>query len=449
MAPQVEISIPNTTVSNAPKPYTLYNITLRLPLRSFTVKKRYSDFTALNEEVTSQVGAAPPAPIPQKSWFSSTTSNPKLAEERRKGLEEYLQAINNSDDSRWRSCSAWRAFLNLPSTTMSNSSGKAAGLYSTLTEPGAGGAPITDPTVWLDCHRDVKSQLHDARLHLTRRDQASTPQKQHEASAQAKSCLVKAGTMINALERGLKNLSEDSGWGSNKLGDGELRRRKDLIASAKKEREGLENLQSAMAAKSQLDATVAMATAQNKQTLLGDSASHNKPIKSGRVLGKETNQTRELDNQGVLQLQKQIIKDQDLDVEELRKVVMRQKELGIQINEELEVQNEMLKMVDEDVDRSVFWNYDSVRKEQVLIWDCTGFNGRWTLRRRESGRSRRCGMRLRFTVLELPPHGKWRLAYQLVYIYDWSYPPSQIGAILATVSVDCFQPEELVWRLLL
>ncbi|KAK5243066.1 hypothetical protein LTR40_012589, partial [Exophiala xenobiotica] len=65
----------------------------------------------------------------------------------------------------------------------------------------------------------------------------------------------------------------------------------------------------------------------------------------------ETAETRELDNQGVLQLQKQKMADQDLDVDELRKIVQRQKELGIAINQELEVQNEMLRMVDEDVDR--------------------------------------------------------------------------------------------------
>jgi len=118
---------------------------------------------------------------------------------------------------------------------------------------------------------------------------------------------------------------------------------------------------------------------------------------------------------------------------------MRQKELGIQINEELEVQNEMLKMVDEDVDRSVFWNYDSVRKEQVLIWDCTGFNGRWTLRRRESGRSRRCGMRLRFTVLELPPHGSggWHTSWStsmigVILLHDWCNLSDRFGGLFPT-----------------
>ncbi len=146
--------------------------------------------------------------------------------------------------------------------------------------------------------------------------------------------------MITALEQGLK---DGAGSGSGKLGEGELRRRRDLVASARKDKEGLESLLNAMAAKSKLDHTVA--TVQQKQALMGSQP------KQGRVLGKETARTRELDNQGVLQLQKQMMQDQDLDVEELRKVVVRQKELGIAINNELEVQNEMLKMVDEDVTR--------------------------------------------------------------------------------------------------
>jgi len=346
MAPQVEISIPNTTVSGTSKPYTIYNITLRLPLRSFTVQKRYSDFLALHSGLTDQAGSPPPASPPAKSWFAKTVSNPQLTEERRQALETYLKTINEIDDSKWRATSVWRTFLNLPSSFASQTSSKAGALHSVITGPAGGGAPITDPVVWLDCHRDLKAQLQDARLSLTNRDQASTPQKQHEASAAAKSSLVKAGSMIKALEEGLTNIqkSSDEAWGSQKLGEGEIRRRKDLIATAKKDRDGLENLLNAMATKSKLD--TAVASIQDTQQLMGS-----KPKPSGRVLGKETAETRELDNQGVLQLQKQKMEDQDLDVEELRKIVMRQKELGIAINQELEVQNDMLRMVDEDVDR--------------------------------------------------------------------------------------------------
>lgn len=216
----------------------------------------------------------------------------------------------------------------------------------------------------------MKAHLHDARLQLTRRDQETTPQKQHESSAMAKSALVRAGSLIAALEEGLKNLGDISsslkgknggdgrsqsrerkgnGWGDGVvLGDGELRRRKDLLVNARKEKDGLEDLLNAMAAKGRIDNAVA--SLEDKEALVGG-ASTRKPARSRRVLGKETERTRELDNQGVLQLQRETMQDQDLGLEELRKIVARQKELGIAINGELQVQNDLLRLADEDADR--------------------------------------------------------------------------------------------------
>ena len=69
------------------------------------------------------------------------------------------------------------------------------------------------------------------------------------------------------------------------------------------------------------------------------------------MLGKESDKTRALDNQGVLQLQTQMMREQDEDVGVLMRAVARQRELGMQIQEELVVQNEMLGMLDEDVTR--------------------------------------------------------------------------------------------------
>jgi regulator of vacuolar morphogenesis len=348
MAPSVEISIPTATISDSASPYTLYNITLRLPLRSFAVQKRYSEFATFHEALVSQVGSPPPAPLPKKSWFSNTNSNSALREERRGALESYLCAINNTEDARWRNSSAWRAFLNLPSSALSSDHSVASNLHKHLTGPGGVGDPVTDPTLWLDCYREMKAHLHDARLHLTRRDQATTPQKQHESSALAKSSLVRAGTMITSLEEGLKSLGDKSNWVGSSLGDGEIRRRKDLVANAKKEKDGLENLLNVMVTKSKLDSAVA--SMQDRDALVGSV----KP-RFGRVLGKETDRTRELDNQGVLQLQKQTMEDQDRSVESLMKIITRQKELGIAINSELEIQNELLKLADEDVERLVIF----------------------------------------------------------------------------------------------
>lgn len=368
MAPTVEIAIPTTSVSHTSPPHTIYHITLRLPLRSFTVSKRYSDFTAFHATLVNQTNGQPPVPLPAKSWFSKTVSNDRLREERRRGLEEYLRAINEAPDGRWRTSSAWRAFLNLPTaaaSTSNSTSNTSARLHAIITDPSlAANAPLTDPTLWLDYYRDMKSYLHDARLQLSRRDQETTPQKQHESSAHAKSSLVRAGTMIGTLEEGLRNINNRStqpsgSTASASLGEGEIRRRKDLLINARKEKDGLEDLLHAMAAKSRLDNAVA--SIQDKEALMqagngsGDPASKGGrgTPRSGRVLGKETERTRELDNEGVLQLQKQTMQDQDASVEELMKIIIRQRELGTAIHNELEVQNDLLKLADEDTDRYV------------------------------------------------------------------------------------------------
>ncbi|KAL8692381.1 MAG: hypothetical protein Q9218_002571, partial [Villophora microphyllina] len=253
-------------------------------------------------------------------------------------------AINTDVDDRWRNTSAWRSFLNLPSSNVSSR-------HHAAVNGVAAGKPITDPVVWLDYHRDLKSTLHDARLQITKRDQATSAQAQHESSTAAKKHLVKADSAIQSLEQGLQSLGNDS-WGRERLGDGEMRRRRDLVESAKKEREGLENLLNAMATKSSLDGAIAQATAGDKEKLINAASQQgSKKPAAGRVLGKETDRTRALDNQGVLQLQQQLMKEQDEDVDVLAAAVARQKQIGIEIQEELAVQKDMLELMDEDVDR--------------------------------------------------------------------------------------------------
>lgn len=149
---------------------------------------------------------------------------------------------------------------------------------------------------------------------------------------------------MGALEEGLRHLANAAG--NTRLGEGEVRRRKDLLATARKEKEGLDALSQAVSAK--VRANNAMPTESDKQALVGATTS-----RSRRVLGKETDQTRELDNEGVLQLQRRTMQEQNQGVDELRKIIARQKELGVAINDELEAQNEMLAIIDDDVTRSV------------------------------------------------------------------------------------------------
>jgi len=357
MPPPVEISIPTTSLSSTSdsKPYTLYNITLRLPLSSFVVQKRYSDFAALHTTLTSLAGSPPPAPLPAKSWLRSTVSSPELTEQRRAGLERYLRAVAESPDRSWRDTPAWRAFLNLPASTAgsaASASGVRPAALGGLRDANA--AAAADPGTWLDLHREMKRALHDARLYLARRDAAAeggagrSSAAAAEAGAAAKRELVKAGSLLAALAEGLKTLGE-----VGRLGEGELRRRRDLIASSRVERDGLDKLSASLAiggGGGGAGRSGTPSTSADKAALVGSG-----PRAGGRVLGggalPETRETRELDNDGVLQLQQQRMRDQDEDLNMLERILLRQREMGLQIKDEVDAQTQMLTRIDEDVDR--------------------------------------------------------------------------------------------------
>jgi regulator of vacuolar morphogenesis len=232
------LKIPSTEISTAgsAKPFTAYHVVLETPLRTQTLQKRYSDFEVLQKELSNSIGA-PPALLPAKSWFSRTVNNPELTEERRKGLEAYLIAIESSSDSKWRNAPAYKNFLGFAITT---SEGKRR---SVIEEEALGPAakPAMSSHQWLDLHNELKGYVQSARLALAKRDQASSVTLQHEASAQAKKWLVKAHTLILRLDDGLRGLSEGKN-SVEKLGDGEIRRRRDLLNRARKERDALEGV---------------------------------------------------------------------------------------------------------------------------------------------------------------------------------------------------------------
>ncbi|KAK6063043.1 PX domain-containing protein [Seiridium cupressi] len=350
MAPPAEISIPSTSLHTPPdnsKQYTLYNITLRLPLRTFVVQKRYSDFSTLHQNLQSAVGSPPPAPLPGKSWFKSTVKSPELTEDRRRGLEYYLRAIAESPDRRWRETSAWRQFMQLPGINSAGNSAasvRAGAGFGIPNKDAANAAAAQDPGTWLDLHKELKGELQEARRCLARREGATDNSTALEAGAAAKRAIVKAGGLLIALGDGLRAIQD-----SKRLGDGEVRRRKDLLAAAKVDREDLDKLANTIAAAAKAGSGSGMPSASDKAALLGHG---HRP--GGRVLGAplpETERTRELDNQGVVQLQQQMMKEQDQDVESLAKIIRRQREMALEINREVAEQTEMLDQLDNDADR--------------------------------------------------------------------------------------------------
>lgn len=270
-------------------------------------------------------------------------NSPELTEDRRRGLESYLRAIAESPDRRWRDTPAWRTFLNLPSiSSTGNSAASVRAGYGIPNRDAANAAAAQDPGTWLDLHGEMKRELQEARRCLARRDNATDNSAALEAGAAAKKALVKAGSLLTVLGDGLRVMKD-----TKRLGEGEIRRRKDLLAAARVEREDLDKLSATVSAAAKA-VQKSMPSATDKAALIG-----NGPKGRGRVLGAplpETGRTRELDNQGVVQLQRQMMKEQDEDVEELAKIIRRQREMAEAINREVEVQTEMLDEVNNQAD---------------------------------------------------------------------------------------------------
>lgn len=290
------------------------------------------------------LGVPPPVSLPKKHFLSSTLNNPALVEERRKGLDEYLQAIVDSPDSKWRDSPPWRTFLNLPVTSSRQSK---AGMSAKEED-------------WLEVHKQAKVLLQDARQHLSRRSTAPTIKDQHSESAAAKRCLVLAGTKVTTLQ----NTVEREG---GLVGEGEMRRRRDLIRELNTEILGLERLSQAIATQrtslsvsnaadpvNPLFAQQQQQPFQGQYNSLSQGSSGSRGVSTRRVFGApppETERTKGLENEELLQLQTTIMKEQDDQMDEFLRQVRRTRGVAEQIHEELDSHIDLLNGLDEDVDR--------------------------------------------------------------------------------------------------
>ncbi|PVU88661.1 hypothetical protein BB559_004480 [Furculomyces boomerangus] len=73
---------------------------------------------------------------------------------------------------------------------------------------------------------------------------------------------------------------------------------------------------------------------------------------NGNITPSETNETKSLDNIGILQLQNRMMTEQDNKVKQFAEILRRQKEIGNAIGNELEIHNQLLNDLNEDVDRT-------------------------------------------------------------------------------------------------
>ena len=340
-----------------PKSHIVFRIDIQAHVRSWQMWRRYSEFVDLHTELTKSVGSPPPSSLPPKhalAMLRPLKNNAALLEERRAGLETYLRAIVSAKDSRWLDSFAFRDFLGVP-----------VGKQQADAATGDGGAASSfTSSSWLDEHMDLQARVRDIRADVNRRDAFSDRGdvgQAHSTNVQAKKKLAGALTRVGALVAGLDALALRG------MSEGELQRRTDMVARLQDDYEKLAQMltvarhNTSRGLGSPAERNLHPPAGSDRAALLGGgrpaaaaAAASSKPI--ARVFGvpqppKETEETRPMDDHGLLQLQQVKMDQQDAQVAQLATILQRQKQLGMAINNELAQHIELLDGLTDDMDR--------------------------------------------------------------------------------------------------
>lgn len=327
---------------STPKLHTVYRIDIQAHVRSWQMWRRYSEFDDLHTELTKSTGSAPPCTLPPKHKFSLLRSHKdaKVLEERRIGLENYLRAIVGAKEEKWRETFAFRDFLGVPV-------GRQGGVQ--------GGPPSEfTSSSWLEEHLELQARIRDVRADINKRDALADRGDvgaSHKSNLDAKTKLAGILSRIGTLGKALQEL------GMGGLSEGELQRRTDMVARLQDDCEKLGKMVT-IARQTSRRGGAGGSTAMNpapesdREALLGVNTS--KPVTrvfGARAQSKETEQTRPLDDHGLLGLQGVQIQQQDEQLSQLTTILQRQRQLGEAIGNEIGYQIDMLDDLSNEVDR--------------------------------------------------------------------------------------------------
>lgn len=329
------IEIDKTEVLQVPSPHIRYRIVVTAEVKSWKIWKRYSDFDTLDRKLCQFEDSSVKLPVklPSKTgWFSCVSfTDEVLIEGRQLGFEAYLRALLIHGDSRFRESDVFISFLEVPAAR------------NNIT--GADNSTFVSSEGWLQELRNCQAVVRDVRAILIQRENAFHSQQINRAqqlTAQARKQSLSLSSRLAKLEKTLSDLNQ-----SNSLTPGEALRRQDIMSQLFHEN----SLLSKMVNKTVASEGVSRESQSTDRTQLLSSSVPHQP-KSGRVFGRvisETTETRPLDNEGLLQLQKSKMEEQDKYISQFSSVLARQHQIGTHIGEELETHNQLLRELDNSV----------------------------------------------------------------------------------------------------
>lgn len=342
---RIDVDIPSTTTVGK---YLVYDLDISIQINDYRIEryklsKRFSDFVELNKQLNIQ-GISLYIPSKYSSYYKS---NDTVVSERKNGLTKFVLDILTNDKIRTQNNVL--NFFNIPKSifielTMIEGIKPKIMLKEDSDEKSQNSLyhekldSIDSAQQWMEMYKSVKSLLQDVRSKMFNKS------------------VNKDGKDFNVvdLKRNIKSIDEKLQKLQNylnlneELGSGEIRRRRELLLSLSKDMNDLKDLLNNM----NFTSYERPATNESASSLFKTINSNNSSGRRTFGKAKETQQTRKLDNMGLLQIQKQEMKNQDEEIQGLKDLVIRQKQIGIAVNEELNIQNELLNSLDTQVDDS-------------------------------------------------------------------------------------------------
>lgn len=310
------ISVPSFEEENGA---IVYQIHTQLPLRLIRASRRYSEFDNLVSSLSKELGILKsdfPYELPPKGGLLANKLS--VATMRKELLAKFLNALVRDRDLQNRSLV--RDFLSLPPNAKltadlfrSGDSNVGAGEKFSIHDKVA----EIRPEAWLDYMRKVRASVEGL--------VDSLDPKVKQANRKKISTYIRPN--IEKLAQSLKMLVA-----SGALSPQEVTRRKNDIAT--------------------LQSKINAVYSDNLSTNPKDIVNSRRQFFSGPANAEETTETVGFTNEDLLQHQKQIHKDQDAEVDEILKIVIRQRQLAEAIDKEVEEQSEILDDLDSGIDNS-------------------------------------------------------------------------------------------------
>ncbi|KAI3639827.1 hypothetical protein MIR68_002141 [Amoeboaphelidium protococcarum] len=365
------------------KPYISYQIEVITETKLWVVWHRYSEFDQLARALSADCGPLSNASLPPKSSilspFSGTSNrlNQKSRdqlERRRVCLDAWLQYIAlNKDDPiaiRWRDSERWKDFIGL---NQNESNGIQQSTSSSLKRKvdATGDNYKDDMDDFADALSDIQKTLASLERQVVDKQEntqgvASSlpmsirsyiPQLNNSQSGDLQSSMISKqlndgrknllsiGHRLKQIDYHLQDVTYIE---QQKLSDKEVIRRLDVIQNLSRQKDSL--LEQVSHIKSLVNNSSTGDQSAERRELLDVSSSY--APSSVRIFGKSAAEIERMDNRELQDHSVQVIASQDQQLDVLLQSIRRQKQVGIAISDELDVQKAMIDELDAGVDRT-------------------------------------------------------------------------------------------------